>query len=128
MFTLVLHVAVLQGRCTIATSRTLSCGTLSSVTYAAEHPDHLEERCSLRCAVFSLLCVLVQTGDQTLTPMREQITLGWDYWNKKKHNLRRDMLQLHYYLLLEAEMTVCDDRVNSDRSCAHVIAQLTAPP
>ena len=35
-----------------------------------------------------------------------QITLGWDYWNKKRHDLRRDMLQLHYYLLLEAEMTV----------------------
>eukprot|EP01044_Picomonas_judraskeda_P042364 COSAG03_NODE_21771_length_299_cov_1.290000_1_plen_24_part_10 len=23
-----------------------------------------------------------------------QITLGWDYWNKKRHDLRRDMLQL----------------------------------
>lgn len=38
--------------------------------------------------------------------MSMQITLGWDYWNKKRHDLRRDMLQLHYYLLLEAEMTV----------------------
>ena len=38
--------------------------------------------------------------------MSMQITLGWDYWNKKRHDLQRDMLQLHYYLLLEAEMTV----------------------
>jgi hypothetical protein len=38
--------------------------------------------------------------------MSMQITLGWDYWNKNQHGLRRDMLQLHYYLLLEPEMTV----------------------
>lgn len=48
----------------------------------------------------------LQTGEQTLTPMTKQITLGWDYWNKKKHNLRRDMLQLHYYMLLEPTITV----------------------
>ena len=38
--------------------------------------------------------------------MTKQVTLGWDYWNKKKHNLRRDMLQLHYYLLLEPTISV----------------------
>lgn len=48
----------------------------------------------------------VQAGEETTTPMSKQITLGWDYWNKNHHDLRRDMLQLHYYLHLEPEMTV----------------------
>jgi hypothetical protein len=54
----------------------------------------------------SVALLLCQVGEQTLTPMAKQITLGWDYWNKKQHDLRRDMLQLHYYVLLEATISV----------------------
>ena len=43
-------------------------------------------------------------GERVDSPMSDQITLGWDYWNKRQHDLRRDLLQLHYYLLLEREL------------------------
>ena len=43
-------------------------------------------------------------GERVDSPMSDQITLGWDYWNKRQHDLRRDLLELHYYLLLEREL------------------------